>query len=97
MWILAQISIFGYVCFLYTRGSQPGAREHHGAILISDSALFINCGSSSRHSMPVLAGENKTTVVLVDENKLRTPALNSASGISGTQEALWISLKSEER
>jgi hypothetical protein len=24
---------------VYRRGSQPGAREHHGALFISDSAL----------------------------------------------------------
>jgi hypothetical protein len=36
--------------------------------------IFINCGSSSRHFIPVLAGEKKTTVVFVDGKKAETPA-----------------------
>jgi hypothetical protein len=47
--------------FVYCRGSQPSAREHNGALLMSDSALINSLifGTSSRHTriMPVFAGE----------------------------------------
>jgi hypothetical protein len=37
--------------------------------------IFINCGTSSRHFVRVLAGESKTAIVFVDEKMLRTPAV----------------------
>jgi hypothetical protein len=48
----------------YSRVSQPGAREHHGALLIKRSLTFE---SSGRNVIPVLADENKTTIMLIDE------------------------------
>jgi hypothetical protein len=37
--------------------------------------IFVNCGISSRHFMAVPTGQNKTTIVIVDEKKGWEPLL----------------------
>jgi hypothetical protein len=43
---------------LYIRGNQPDAPEHQMPFLYQTVLfdIFVNCGSSSGHFMPVLAG-----------------------------------------
>jgi hypothetical protein len=67
---------------LYSSGSQPGAREHYGAIFIPDSALSNTVLKNWEVPVDTLClcslAKSKTTVVLVDEQKVETPCFTES-------------------
>jgi hypothetical protein len=68
--------------------TSPLMHYHYHTYKVNTKSLFINCGSSSGHFMPVLAGKIKTTIVLVDEKNVENPALQiGASSTNWAQES----------
>jgi hypothetical protein len=74
----ADIDFVFWVMIPYRRGPQPGARGHHCVILISVSALWhiYELWKVLADSLCVCSlAKSKSTVVIVDEKRLRTPAV----------------------